>query len=323
MKKVIIRARRQDFPKVKGVVKELSYLSYVDESERRVTIYVPEGELDQLIERVYTCLDKRYRENVIEVTSLDFIISPVLERAERKGAGKAPKAPVERLIDSTRPYTHLDLSKTMLTSIAGLIALIGFFLNNPVIVIGAMLLSPILGPIHSFSVNIAVGRIEDAIKSVTILLSLLTSVVFLSLVSTYIVNFVLPLAPTREMLGRAEPNPIYVLMAVMLGFASVLAMERGLPEVIAGVAIAAALLPPAVDTGLLLVLSFDAAMGPAIITLQNLIGLMAGSLMAVIALRIGPRKYYEKATAKRFLLRSLLVIFVLLALITLISFVFM
>ncbi|HDL15889.1 MAG TPA: DUF389 domain-containing protein [Euryarchaeota archaeon] len=56
------------------------------------------------------------------------------------------------------------------------------------ILIGAMLLSPLLGPIYSFAINIAVGKIKNAIKSLYTLSALLGSTILLSIISAFILN---------------------------------------------------------------------------------------------------------------------------------------
>jgi uncharacterized hydrophobic protein (TIGR00341 family) len=263
----------------------------------------------------------RYKENIIEVSSPDFVISSSLKRMEKKSDGNK-KTPVEELISSTKQYSSLDFSKVALTSIAGLIALTGLFMNNLAIVIGAMLLSPLLGPIYSFAINIAVGKLEDAVKSAGILSILLFSAFILSFISTFMANNVSEIPITYEVSSRAEMTLIYIPMAILLGFASVLALTKGIPEGLAGVAIAAALLPPVVVAGILFVVLPHKAIIPAIITLQNVMGMMAGSLMAVIVLDVGPRKYYEKAVARKYIRRVLFALSLLLILISAISFLF-
>jgi uncharacterized hydrophobic protein (TIGR00341 family) len=284
-----------------------------------MTVFVPDAEA--VLEKLISSIDLRYRENIIEVSSPDFVISSSLKRMERESIGNQ-KTPVEELILSTKQYSSLDFSKVAPTSIAGLIALTGLFMNNSAIVIGAMLLSPLLGPIYSFAINIAVGKPKNAIKSTGILAILLFSVFLLSSVSMFMAGNFSEILLTNEISSRAEITLIYIPMAILLGFASVLALTKGIPEGLAGVAIAAALLPPVVVAGILLVVSPPKAIIPAIITLQNVMGMMAGSLIAVIVLDVGPRKYYERAIARKYIKRGLFVLLLLLILITALSLIF-
>jgi uncharacterized hydrophobic protein (TIGR00341 family) len=254
------------------------------------------------------------KETMIEVLTPDFVISSVLKRAEKKAEKEKEKTPVEKLIDSIRPQKSLDIGKIALTSIAGIIALTGLFLNNVAIIIGAMLLSPLLGPIYAFAINTALGRGKDAFKSIGNLSIMILIVIVISYLATLFIDPFIELQKTSEISSRIDTGLIYVIMAILLGFASIFALSKGISEVIAGVAIAAALLPPAVVVGIAFALYPQDAIDAIILTLENVLGLMAGSLSAVIILGIGPRKYYEKTVARKFIVRTTLFIIILLVL---------
>jgi len=314
MKKVIVTARKGDFEKIETILKNTLHFHKVEDDLVRVTIFIPDEELDDLINKLLDIVDFRYKESMIEVFTPDFIISSVLKRAEKKIDKPKEKTPVEKLIDSTKPYLKLDVSKATLTSIAGIIALTGLFMNNVAIIIGAMLLSPLLGPIYAFAINTAVGKARDALRSIVNLSILLLIVVLFSYLTTLLISQFVELSLTSEILVRMSSSFIYIIMALFLGFASILALSEGISESIAGVAIAAALLPPAVVTGISFVLYPLMAINSMILTLENVLGLMAGSLSATLLLDIGPRKYYEKVVARKFIVRTYLVLIALLVL---------
>ncbi|NQS74272.1 MAG: DUF389 domain-containing protein, partial [Methanoculleus sp.] len=92
------------------------------------------------------------------------------------------------------------------------------------------------------------------------------------------------------------------------GFAAVLAFNRGTSEVIAGVAIAAAIIPPTVVTGLVLVLEPVSLISSALLVAGQIVGLIAGALVAVTLLKVEPREARDKAVAKRYLIRSVVLI---------------
>jgi uncharacterized hydrophobic protein (TIGR00341 family) len=319
MKKIIVTARKENFEKIEPMLKDLYHFLNEEDDVVRITIYHPGEGLENLIDKLHDVLDFRYKDSIIEVFTPDFVISPVLKRAEKKIEKSKEKTPVEKLIDSTRPHLRLDVSRIALTTVAGIIALTGLFMNNVAIIIGAMLLSPLLGPIYAFAINTAVGRTSDALKSIENLAILLLMVIIFSYLTTLSISIFVELSLTEEILARMDPSFIYILMAVLLGFASILAISKEIPESIAGVAIAAALLPPAVVTGISFVLYLPKTMNPLILTLENVIGLMAGSLSAVLLLDIGPRKYYERAAARKFIARTSLVLIILLFLLFIFS----
>ncbi len=319
MKRVVVIAQKGEVSKVKEALGELVYTTEsLNNGLVRFDIYVNDALLDELIPRLQNSVDLRHRESTIEVYSPDFVISSVLERKEKR-IRRDERATVEELLASSKKYTKIDLGKIALTTIAGIIALIGLFLNNVPIIIGAMLLSPLLGPIYSFVINISVGRSRDAWLSVANMAIMLIAVILTSFVATLLISLMLPLSLTSEILLRFDTNPIYILMAVLLGFAAVFAYAKGLSESIAGIAIAAALLPPLVVSGIAMAMYTAHLFKPLILSFENIFGLMAGALVAILALRIEPRRYYEKAKAKRMLRRMYVTLGILLAVLVLIS----
>ncbi len=316
MKKIIVTARKEDFERMGEVLKNKLFFHEENDDLVRVIIFIPDKELDELINKLLNIVDFRYKESMIEVFTPEFIISSVLKRAEKRIEKVREKTPVEKLIDSTKPYLKLSISKIALTSIAGIIALTGLFMNNVAIIIGAMLLSPLLGPIYAFAINTAVGKAKDAFRSIANLVALLLLVILFSYLTTLLISqfMGLSLSLTSEILARMSASFIYILMALLLGFASILALSEGISESIAGVAIAAALLPPVVVTGISLAIYPSKAVDSLILTLENVLGLMAGSLSAMLLLDIGPRKYYEKVVARKFIVRTYLVLIALLVL---------
>jgi len=314
MKKVIVTARKEDLKKIEPVLENILYVMEKEGPLIKINIYIPDEGLDDLINKFQEVLDFRLKETMIEVFTPDFVISSVLKRAEKKAEKEREKTPVEKLIDSIRPQRSLDIGKIALTSIAGIIALTGLFLNNVAIIIGAMLLSPLLGPIYAFAINTALGRGKDAFKSIGNLSIMILIVIVISYLATLFIDPFIELQKTSEISSRIDTGLIYVIMAILLGFASIFALSKGISEVIAGVAIAAALLPPAVVVGIAFALYPQDAIDAIILTLENVLGLMAGSLSAVIILGIGPRKYYEKTVARKFIVRTTLFIIILLVL---------
>jgi uncharacterized hydrophobic protein (TIGR00341 family) len=316
MKKIIAVTKREDLIKITPILEDTIYFTKKEKQLVRITIYIPDDRLDDLIENLQSKIDLRYKESIIEVCSPDFVISTVEEK--RKKTKK--KTPIEKLIESTRPYLELDIGKIALTSVAGMVALTGLFTDNVAIIIGAMLLAPLLGPIYAFTINTAVGKTKNAAKSIANLFILLGMVMLFSVLTTLVISQFMELSLTSEILVRMDSNPIYTFMALFLGFASIFALSKEIPESIAGVAIAAALLPPAVVTGISVILYPSEAVNPLLLSLENVLGLMAGSLIATLFLDIRPRRYYKKTAARRIILRTSLIVTAILIVLWVFSF---
>ena len=121
------------------------------------------------------------------------------------------------------------------------IAILGMLLGSPAVVIGAMLISPLMGPIIGFGFGLALFDFDDIRRS---LLSLGIGATLAVLFCALIV-LVSPLqAVTSEIASRTRPNLFDLGVATFSGLAGTYAMIRGRHGAIVGVAIAVALMPP-------------------------------------------------------------------------------
>ncbi|MCR4844147.1 MAG: DUF389 domain-containing protein [Bacteroidales bacterium] len=128
------------------------------------------------------------------------------------------------------------------------LASVGLNVNSTAVIIGAMLVSPLMGPI--IGTGLALGTNDvDLLKSafhnllVMVIISLLASTV-------YFILSPLALANPTELEARTSPTIYDVLIALFGGLAGILEnsrKERG--TVLSGVAIATALMPPLCTAG--------------------------------------------------------------------------
>ena len=134
----------------------------------------------------------------------------------------------------------------MMTVISAAIAVLGLMLSSPAVVIGAMLVSPMMGPIVALGFSLALldwARLKQSLTCLAVgVATALTVAILLTLVS--------PLKePTSEILARTRPNFFDLLIAVFSGVAGAYAVIRERGETIIGVAIATALMPPVATVG--------------------------------------------------------------------------
>ena len=306
MKKIIVTAKKEEAPNIPQVIGNVFFYREELENLTRFTIVVPDNELDAIISKLQQSLQFMDKSTLVEVYSPDFVIYPIQEEKENqkgKGKNKKERSPIEKLLESAGTYERFDLNLLILAGIAAVVALIGLFLNNIGIIIGSMLLSPLLGPIYVFALNTAVGRGRVVLLAFRTILVMVGGIIVFSLATTWVLSLFIPLPLTPEILSRMVSNPVYIVMAIILGFATIVALSQGISEGIAGVAVAAALLPPAVVTGIAPVIYIQGTLSALVLTLQNVFGLMAGSVVGVIALQIGPRSYGEKRTARSIIIR--------------------
>ena len=133
-------------------------------------------------------------------------------------------------------------------AVAIIIASVGLNVNSIPVIIGAMLISPLMGPIFGLGLGLGIndiGLLKQAGKNLLIMVSI-------SLVVSLIYFLITPLSlsnPT-ELLARTRPTIFDVLIALFGGIAGIFEQcrkEKG--TVFSGVAIATALMPPLCTAG--------------------------------------------------------------------------
>ncbi len=127
------------------------------------------------------------------------------------------------------------------------IASLGLNVNSTAVIIGAMLISPLMGPIIGMGLAVGIGDLELLKRSgknyaVATLISVLTATVYF---------LITPFSGAQsELLARTSPTLYDVLIAFCGGAAGIIALcTRGKGNVIPGVAIATALMPPLCTAG--------------------------------------------------------------------------
>ncbi len=128
------------------------------------------------------------------------------------------------------------------------VASIGLNVSSTAVVIGAMLISPLMGPIVGVGLSIAINDIDTLRRS----LVNLGVMVGLSVLAATLYFWVSPLTElTPELEARTAPTILDVLVAVFGGLALIVAKSKKgtMPNAIAGVAIATALMPPLCTVG--------------------------------------------------------------------------
>lgn len=179
------------------------------------------------------------------------------------------------------------------------VASIGLNANSTAVVIGAMLISPLMGPILGVGLSIGINDIYMLKRSlinlgVMVGLSLLTSFLFYSL----------PFAQdsTSELLARTRPDVRDVLIALSGGLALIVAISRPSPQTntVAGVAIATALMPPLCTAGYGLASGeYKYFFGALFLFLINCIFIALATFMIVKFLRFKMVRYLNSARRKR------------------------
>ena len=179
------------------------------------------------------------------------------------------------------------------------VASIGLNANSTAVVIGAMLISPLMGPILGIGMSIAINDIDTLRKS----LSNLATMIILSLLTAFLFFYIFPLSEDNsELLGRVRPDIRDVLIAFFGGLALMVARTKKgtVASVIFGVAIATALMPPLCTAGYGLAQgNWDYFFGAMYLFLINTIFIALATFLVLKLLKFPMLRYVNSVRRKR------------------------
>lgn len=158
------------------------------------------------------------------------------------------RASQDEVMENIRKGVEFRGTNLWVLIFATFVASLGLNVNSAAVIIGAMLISPLMGPIMGIGLSLGINDFELMKRSVKnfgfmVLMSILTSTVFF---------FISPLSTAQsELLARTVPTTYDVLIAFFGGLAGIVAQSRKdrTSTVIPGVAIATALMPPLCTAG--------------------------------------------------------------------------
>ena len=198
-------------------------------------------------------------------------------------------------------------------AVAVIIASVGLNVNSIPVVIGAMLISPLMGPIFGIGLGLGVNDIQlikSSGKNLLVMVSISLVVAFL-----YFLITPLSLSNPTELLARTSPTFYDVLIALFGGFAGILEQcrkEKG--TVFSGVAIATALMPPLCTAGYGLASgNFTHFLGAIYLFVINCTFIMLATYAGVKYFRFRPTEYQDETIGRKTkrITSALIIIFII------------
>lgn len=174
------------------------------------------------------------------------------------------------------------------------IATMGLVLSSPAVIIGAMLISPLMGPILSLGLALATGDFVLLVRAI----ANLTISCSVAIIFAILLIFTLPFKEaTSEILARTTPNTLDLAVALFSGAIGTISTCRPIKGVITsipGVSIAVALMPPLCVVGfgigmgfsLNLVEGLQISRGGGLLFLTNLVAIAFASALVFLGLNI-------------------------------------
>ena len=180
-----------------------------------------------------------------------------------------------------------------------IIASVGLNVNSIPVIIGAMLISPLLGPVFGIGLGLGIndtGLLKSSLKNILVMMGI-------SLVASFIYFLVTPLnlSNPTELLARTNPTIYDVLIALFGGFAGIFELgrkEKG--TVFSGVAIATALMPPLCTAGFGLANgNLMYFLGALYLFTINCIFIILATYLTVKYMKFGQYEYKDEKAGKR------------------------
>ncbi|MAK60140.1 MAG: TIGR00341 family protein [Ponticaulis sp.] len=272
-----------DYMDVRVVLPETDGQSLVDALQSRLTPY--EG-WRLVIVPVEACIGPKTKDIVDEAKD---------DEPEKKADPVI--ALREEIYQDVAEGTKIDSVFLVLTLLSAIVAALGMNGDSVAVVVGAMVIAPLLGPLLAFSFASAIGDVELMVKATRTAITGLA----LGFLTAFLIGFVIPVNLTSpELLDRTHVGLDSVVLALASGGAAALSVSRGLSTTLVGVMVAVALLPPSVAVAVYLGAGeIGLSLRAAVLLATNIICVNIASLLVFAIRGVRPRTWLEKRSAKR------------------------
>ncbi|MBN1412100.1 MAG: TIGR00341 family protein [Spirochaetales bacterium] len=169
-----------------------------------------------------------------------------------------------------------------------LIATFGLFQDSPAVIIGAMIVAPLMGPLFGFSAGVLWGSGKVLREAV---FTLFKGVILVLAVTAALSFFIPGTTFTNEMLTRCRPSLFDIMIAICCGLVGAYAyVNKRISTAIPGVAISVALMPPLCTMGICIGLQrWDLLIGSSTLFVINLISISISALVVFYFVRLHPQ----------------------------------
>ncbi len=203
----------------------------------------------------------------------------------------------EELYEDVRQAARLSPAYVLLVALSSVVAAIGILRNDVIILIGAMVIAPLLGPNAALALATTLGDARLARKALSTNAAGILTAVGIGAAVGLLLN-VDPALP--QIAFRTGVDIQDVLLAVAAGSAGAIAFTIVIPTVLVGVMVAVALLPPSVILGMLLGSGYqDLAFGTVLLLFVYLVGINLSGVTTFLAQGVRPMSWWEAERARR------------------------
>jgi uncharacterized hydrophobic protein (TIGR00271 family) len=234
----------------------------------------------------------------ITMTELEAAVSAAADRAQAEILTPEIDTIVwEEVSARTSDDSALSVSFGALMVLAGVIAAIAVVTNNPVLIVGAMIVSPDYGPMAALSVALVTRAYGQAWTSLRALALGFPMAALAALLLTLAARG-LGRIPTPYLAGDRPLTDLLIganvgafVVAFIAGAAGIIALGRAKSGAVVGVLVSITTIPAASNVGVALAMGNLSEAGQSLeILLANLAGLLAGGVLTLLATRVWARR---------------------------------
>lgn len=266
-----------------------------DDSRRELKVLIPSNESQPIMDKLEALFSNTTDWRIVALPVEAAI--PKQNNDEEESEKKAGFAPREEIYQDVSSSAELNTDFIILSFLSAVVAAIGVNTDNVAIVIGAMVIAPLLGPLLAFSFGAGLGDIELMARSAkTALVGLAVGFATAILLGTFLeINL-----QSTELTSRTDIGFDSVILALAAGAAAALSITTGLSSALVGVMVAVALLPPSVAVALFLAAGeFGLSTKAALLLATNVICVILASQLVFVMKGIRPRTWLERNSAKK------------------------
>lgn len=231
-------------------------------------------------------------------------------------------APSEEIIESARKATYLTRGFIFMIIISAFVATLGLLMNSAAVVIGAMVIAPLLGPSIAASVGTVMGDTALFRKGILSTTLGLLIVIIAAAATAFFVSSLQLLPPLldislenlpSEMAERTTLNILIVGLALASGAAGAYSFAEKKGEILVGVMIAVALVPPAAIVGIgIALLDADFIINSGLILAVNVFCINIAATLVFWKLGIKPGGFLQMMFSKKDIKKRLAVTLIIL-----------
>ncbi len=278
------------------------WLEMLEDGGARVNALLPaeetEGVIDLLDQHFGKAQDFRVVLLPVEAT-VPLVEEPSPEGELPRPRRWLPRVSTEELYSDIDQAARLNGVYVFLVILSSIVAAIGILRDDFIVIIGAMVIAPLLGPNAGLALATTLG--DTSLAKRAFMANAVGIVLAISVGALFGLIFPGAVDPTATQFAtRTQVSLADLLLAITAGGAGAVAFTVALPAVLVGVMVAVALLPPSITLGMLMGSGhWEQAVGNLLLLQVFLAGINLAAVVTLLVQGVHPRTWWESERAKR------------------------